>query len=380
MSKISPISEIIEDIKCGKMVILVDDEDRENEGDLVIASDFVTPEAINFMAKYGRGLVCLTLTPKRCELLNLDLMVKKQKNGTQYGTNFTVSIEAREGVSTGISAHDRALTIQAATAENATADDIVQPGHIFPLKAQNGGVLIRAGHTEAGCDLAQLAGLAPYSVICEIMNDDGSMARLPDLLGFAAFHQLKIGTIADLIQYRLQNESMIELQNQKQIQSNFGDWQISVFTDKVTQQTHIALQKGVPDASKTQPTIVRVHEPTSIFDALLTKTQHSWALPKVMAYCEQQYQQQQQASVIVLLNCAQDTTGLLEHFADIDLNPNERTPKNYDLRVYGIGAQILKNLGVTKMQLLSKPIKMPSMLAYGLEVESHIAAAPADII
>ena len=205
---ISTTQEIVAELRAGRMVILVDEEDRENEGDLVLAAEFVTPEAINFMAKFGRGLVCLTLTEERCAQLDLPMMTAR--NGTSYGTNFTVSIEAAEGVTTGISAADRAKTIQVAVGKDVKRSDIVQPGHIFPLKAQKGGVLMRAGHTEAGCDFAELAGLTPAAVICEIMNDDGTMARLPDLIEFARLHELKIGTIADLIHYRNQHESVIE--------------------------------------------------------------------------------------------------------------------------------------------------------------------------
>src|SRR5476651_567781 len=236
---ISRTEEIIADIRAGKMVILVDEEDRENEGDLVIAADFVTPEAINFMARYGRGLICLTLTQDRCRQLNLPLMT--QRNGTQYGTAFTVSIEAAEGVTTGISASDRARTIQAAVAHDAKAEHIVQPGHVFPIMAQPGGVLVRAGHTEAGCDLSALAGLTPAAVICEIMRDDGTMARLPDLLEFAAEHQLKIGTIADLIQYRSAHESLVQRTSEKPIETAWGRFRLVAFRDLPTASTHLAL-------------------------------------------------------------------------------------------------------------------------------------------
>lgn len=246
--KISPTEEIINEIRHGRMVILVDEEDRENEGDLVLAAEFATAEHINFMAKHGRGLICLTLTEVRCQQLNLPSMV--ERNGSSMRTNFTVSIEAATGVTTGISAADRARTIQVAVAKNARAKDIVSPGHIFPLEAENGGVLVRAGHTEAGCDLASLAGLEPAAVICEILKDDGSMARLPDLIAFAEKHQLKIGTIADLIHYRSENESLIERSAERDIETPYGKMRLIAYTDKMAQETHLALIKGQPNPRK----------------------------------------------------------------------------------------------------------------------------------
>ena len=235
---ISPVQEIVAELRAGKMIILVDEEDRENEGDLVLAADHVNAEAINFMAKHGRGLICLTLSKERCQQLNLPLMVRE--NGTALGTNFTVSIEAASGVTTGISAADRARTIQAAVAPNAKPNDLVQPGHVFPLMAQPGGVLIRSGHTEAGCDLASLAGCSPTAVICEIMKDDGNMARLPDLLEFAKAHQLKIGTIADLIQYRSQTESIVVRESEREFMSPWGKFQGVVYRDKQSNCLHLA--------------------------------------------------------------------------------------------------------------------------------------------
>ncbi|WP_042549301.1 bifunctional 3,4-dihydroxy-2-butanone-4-phosphate synthase/GTP cyclohydrolase II, partial [Ralstonia solanacearum] len=257
---IATVEEIIAEIRAGRMVILVDEEDRENEGDLILAADFVTPEAINFMARFGRGLICLTLTAERCRQLDLPLMVTR--NGTPHGTNFTVSIEAAEGVTTGISAADRARTVQVAVARNAQADDLVQPGHIFPLMAQPGGVLMRAGHTEAGCDLAALAGLTPASVICEIMKDDGTMARLPDLVEFAREHGLKIGTIADLIQYRSRTESIVERIGERTMETQFGTFRAVAFRDHAAGRAHLALVKGTP--TPTTETLVRVHEPLSV--------------------------------------------------------------------------------------------------------------------
>ncbi|MBS1156076.1 MAG: 3,4-dihydroxy-2-butanone 4-phosphate synthase [Proteobacteria bacterium] len=360
--KISPVEEIIADIRAGRMVILVDEEDRENEGDLVLAADFVTPEAINFMAKFGRGLICLTVTHDRCKQLNLPLMVTN--NGASHGTNFTVSIEAAEGVTTGISAADRALTIKKAVAYNAKPADLVQPGHIFPLMAQPGGVLVRAGHTEAGCDFAQLAGLTPASVICEIMNDDGTMARLPQLLEFAGEHQLKIGTIADLIQYRSSTETLVEHVGQRKVQTFAGEFDLHVFRDKMTQDCHLALTLG--DIQSEQETLVRVHEPLSVIDWLdLGESWHSWNVPSTLAkICEIGH------GVVVLLH--RDETG-----ADICARalPQLRLeqPHKWDMRTYGIGAQMLKSLGVGRMRLMSPERKIPSMAGFGLEIVGFLS-------
>lgn len=359
---ISPISEIIEDIRQGRMVILVDEEDRENEGDLVLAAQFATPAHINFMAKYGRGLICLTLTEARCRQLNLPSMV--QKNGSSMRTNFTVSIEAASGVTTGISAADRARTIQAAVARDACAADIVSPGHIFPLAAQNGGVLVRAGHTEAGCDLAGLAGLEPASVICEILNDDGSMARLPDLMAFAREHQLKIGTIADLIHYRNQNESLVERAAERNIMTPYGEMRLIAYADRIADTTHLALVKG--EISAEQETLVRVHEPLSVFDLLdSTSNSHSWNTLKAM-----QTIQQAASGVIVLLNHNEDGAELVERIRHADQPVRLRQ----DLRNYGIGSQILLDLGVRRMKLMATPRKMPSMTGFGLEVTGYLEA------
>lgn len=359
---ISPISEIIEDIRQGHMVILVDEEDRENEGDLVLAAQFATPAHINFMAKYGRGLICLTLTEARCRQLNLPSMV--QKNGSSMRTNFTVSIEAASGVTTGISAADRARTIQAAVARDACAADIVSPGHIFPLAAQNGGVLVRAGHTEAGCDLAGLAGLEPASVICEILNDDGSMARLPDLMAFAREHQLKIGTIADLIHYRNQNESLVERAAERNIMTPYGEMRLIAYADRIANTTHLALVRG--EISAEEETLVRVHEPLSVFDLLdSTSNSHSWNTLKAM-----QTIQQAASGVIVLLNHNEDGAELVERIRHADQPVRLRQ----DLRNYGIGSQILLDLGVRRMKLMATPRKMPSMTGFGLEVTGYLEA------
>src|SRR3990172_6612037 len=277
---VSTIPEIIADMRVGKMVILVDEEDRENEGDLVPAADFVSAEAVNFMARYGRGLICLTLTEEKCRRLNLPLMV--ETNASPLGTAFTVSIEAAEGVTTGISAADRARTVQAAVRADASPADIVQPGHIFPLMAQKGGVLVRAGHTEAGCDLAQLAGMLPAAVICEILKDNGEMARLPDLIEFAREHQLKIGTITDLIHYRNRTESLVQRVSERDIETVHGKFRLVVYSDRIGQETHLALVRGKigPDCEA----LVRVHEPLSVIDLLdVRSASHSWNLNQAWA-------------------------------------------------------------------------------------------------
>jgi 3,4-dihydroxy 2-butanone 4-phosphate synthase / GTP cyclohydrolase II len=359
---ISSVQEIIADIKGGRMVILVDEENRENEGDLVLAADFITPAAINFMATYGRGLICLTLMEERCRQLNLPLMVAA--NRSPLGTNFTVSIEAAAGVTTGISAADRARTVQAAVNRDAKPDDLVQPGHIFPLMAQNGGVLVRAGHTEAGCDLAHLAGLTPASVICEILNEDGSMARLPDLVEFAAKHQLKIGAIADLIHYRSRTESLVERIVERPIQTAQGKFQLVAYLDKTANSVHLALVKGAiaPD----DETLVRVHEPLSAMDLLdLEDDTHSWNLNEALHIIGDA-----ERGVIVLLHRRESGSELMERILPAKLP--HRPAAKADLRNYGIGAQILKDLNVRKMRLLAVPRKMPSMAGFGLEVTGYL--------
>ncbi|OIQ95924.1 riboflavin biosynthesis protein RibBA [mine drainage metagenome] len=360
---VSPIQDIIADIRAGRMVILVDEEDRENEGDLVIAAEHVTPEAINFMAKHGRGLICLTLSEARCRSLNLPLMV--HDNRSPHGTAFTLSIEAAQGVTTGISAHDRARTVQAAVARHAKPADIIQPGHIFPLMAQNGGVLVRAGHTEAGCDLAQLAGFEPASVICEILKDDGTMARLPDLLEFARAHGIKIGTIADLIHYRSENETLIERVAEKEIDCRHGKFRLSAFEDKTTEEVHLALSLGdiVPDVE----TLVRVHEPISVLDFIDCKSsRHTFSVDQAM-----QAISTAGSGVIVLLRRTQSGHDLLAAFQE---QPAAARPgAKWDPRLYGIGAQILRSLNVGKMRLLASPRKMPSMTGFGLEVCGYLA-------
>ena len=359
---IAPIQEIIAAIRAGHMVVLVDEEDRENEGDLVFAADFVTPEKINFMAKHGRGLICLTLTEAHCKQLDLPLMVNK--NGLALATNFTLSIEAASGVTTGISAADRARTVQVAAAKNARPADIVQPGHIFPLRAQQGGVLVRAGHTEAGCDLAHLAGLTPAAVICEILKDDGEMARLPDLIIYAKQHGLKIGTIADLIEYRSQHEKLVERIAQRKVQTAYGEFDLVTYTDKTSQRTHLALVKG--NISHAVETLVRVHEPFSVMDFLeQTDQAHS-----ISAHQALQKIGQSQAGVLVLLHRDESAQDLRARAAG---DAASQQTAQWDPRSYGIGAQILRDLNVGKMRLLATPHKMPSMAGFGLEVVGYAA-------
>lgn len=362
---ISPVEDIIADMRAGRMVVLIDEEDRENEGDLVLAADHVTPEAINFMARFGRGLICLTLTPERCERLKLQPMAVR--NGTKYATAFTVSIEAAEGVTTGISAADRARTIQVAVAADAQPEDLVQPGHVFPLKAVPGGVLMRAGHTEAGCDLASLAGCSPSSVICEIMKDDGTMARLPDLQIFAAEHGLKIGTIADLIHYRSRTESLLQIVDTRPLRTAYGEFMVRVFRDQPSQSVHLALVKG--DWSADDEVAVRVHEPLSLLDLLeIERTMHSWSLDESLRYLDAQGK-----GVAVLLNCGESAEQLLAQFDGSARSAQAPERGRMDLRTYGVGAQILRECGVHKMRLMGQPRRMPSMAGYGLEITGYIS-------
>jgi len=356
--KLNSIEEIIADIRLGKMVILMDDEDRENEGDLIIAAERVQTEDINFMAKNARGLICLTLTHERCQHLKLPLMVNE--NNTPYNTNFTVSIEAATGVTTGISAADRARTIQVAVGRDSQPEDIVQPGHIFPIMAQPGGVLRRAGHTEAGCDLASMAGLQPTSVICEILKENGEMARLPDLINFSREHGLKIGTIADLISYRGQNESLVERVLERPINTVAGPFNLLAYRDRISKEVHLALVKG--SFTESEEVLVRVHEPFSIAD-LLDKNGgiHSWHFDDALTTINEVGK-----GVLILIHRTEDGDALLRH---LQLN-QESTPK-VDLRNYGIGAQILKDLGVSRMRLMATPRRMPSMTGFDLEIVGY---------
>jgi 3,4-dihydroxy 2-butanone 4-phosphate synthase/GTP cyclohydrolase II len=365
---ISPVEDIVADMRAGKIVILVDEEDRENEGDLVLAADHVSPEAINFMARFGRGLICLTLTKDRCERLKLPPMVPR--NGTKMGTAFTVSIEAAEGVTTGISAADRARTVQAAVAADAKAEDLVQPGHIFPLQAVEGGVLMRAGHTEAGCDLAAMAGCTPAAVICEIMKDDGTMARLPDLQLFAAEHGLKIGTIADLIHYRSRTESLVQKVGTRALNTAFGTFTAHAYRDQPSGALHLALVKGEWTAQDAVP--VRVHEPLSVLDALeVGRSMHSWSLEASLRHIADAGR-----GVAVLLNCGESADQLLAQFEGTARSAQAPERGRMDLRTYGVGAQILRDCGVQKMQLMSQARRMPSMVGYGLEVTGFISRQP----
>ena len=362
---ISPVDDIVAQLRAGRMVIVSDDEDRENEGDLLMAAEHVTPEAINFMAKYGRGLICLTLSKERCEFLGLPPMAVK--NGTKMSTAFTVSIEAAEGVTTGISAADRSHTIRTAVSRTAKPTDLVQPGHVFPLSAQDGGVLIRAGHTEAGCDLAAMAGCMPAAVICEIMKDDGTMARMPDLQTFAAEHSLKIGTIADLIEYRSRTESLIERVGEKTLSTPHGDFKALLFKDKPSGGIHMALVKGKWNPDDTVP--ARVHEPLSVLDALAQGSSiHSWSLQQSLAYLNQQGR-----GVAVLLNCGESAEQLVAQFEGQARPSNGPERGRMDLRTYGIGVQILREAGVRRMMLMGKPRRMPSMAGYGLEIAGYIS-------
>jgi 3,4-dihydroxy 2-butanone 4-phosphate synthase / GTP cyclohydrolase II len=363
---ISPIAEIISEIRAGNIVVLVDDEDRENEGDLVFAAEFVTPEKINFLARHGRGLICMPIVEEHARRLGLKPMV--EHNRSRHGTNFTVSIEAAEGIATGISAHDRALTIKVAAAEHSRPEDIVQPGHVFPLVAQPGGVLVRAGHTEACCDLARLAGLSPAAVLCEIMRDDGTMARLPDLVQFAAAHGLKIGTIADLIEYRSRNESLVRRAFERDIQTAWGGFRLVSYRDLALGSIHLALILGAPRPD--QDTLVRVHEPLSVLDLLdAGHGTHSWGVGEALSAV-----QKAGAGVVLLLNCEQPGAAIEARLAEAQA-PGERSPhaRRMDLRLYGIGAQILRDLGVGRMRLMAAPRKMPSMAGFGLEVTGYVS-------
>jgi len=376
---LNSIEDIIEDIRQGKMVILMDDEDRENEGDLIVAAEKVTPQIVNFMASKARGLICLTLTGDRCDFLGLESMVKKD-NGSAYGTPFTISIEAAEGVTTGISAADRARTIQVAVDTDSLPSDIVQPGHIFPLRAQPGGVLSRAGHTEAGCDLARMAGLIPAAAIVEIMKEDGTMARRPDLEAFAEQHGLKVGTIADLIHYRILNERTIEKVEQCALNTRAGDFDVQVYRDSLAGGTHIALTLGGPFKPE-KPTLVRVHVAQTLRDLLGVNPArgHGWTLEAAM------HRVADESSGVVVLLDVQEAPDVLTELAMISPDSHavkKRNPKVDKYGTYttiGTGSQILRELGVGKMRLLSSPIKYGGISGFGLEVVEYIPAASDEI-
>ena len=359
----SPTKDLIDALRLGRMIVLADAEDRENEGDLVLAADFVTPEAINFMATHARGLVCLTLTEERCRQLNLPLMVNE--NRSPLGTAFTVSIEAASGVTTGISAADRARTVRAAVAKHAKPEDIVQPGHIFPVMAQKGGVLARAGHTEAGCDLAELAGLTPAAVICEIMNPDGSMARMPELVAFARKHGLLVGTIADLIRHRSETETLVERVADRAIATPYGPFRLCVYHDKTVDEVHYALVKGEPAPDR--PVLVRVHEPFASLDLFDFDTaRHAYSVQDAMRIVAHHKE-----GVIVLLRRHEPTREILERMQSPEAH--RRGARKWDPRLHGIGAQILRDLHVGRMRVMARPKRIPSMSGFGLEVVEYVS-------
>jgi 3,4-dihydroxy 2-butanone 4-phosphate synthase/GTP cyclohydrolase II len=355
---LSTIEEVLEDARNGRMFILVDDEDRENEGDLVIPAQMATPEAINFMAKYGRGLICLALTPERVRELGLPAMATD--NRSRHQTAFTVSIEAREGVTTGISAHDRAHTISVAVDPSKGKDDIATPGHVFPLEARDGGVLVRTGHTEAAVDVARLAGLIPAGVICEIMNDDGTMARMPDLVQFAQFHGLKVATIADLISYRRRNDNLVECVTQTGFESIYGgEWQMKVYVNKVENAEHIVLSKG--DVTAPGPVLVRMHGLNIFEDLVGDSLRHPNQVPSAMKIIAEEGR-----GVVVIINDIREgsLTKVVRKRAGA---ASASTPP--ELRDYGIGAQILVDIGVREMILLSNTKRnIIGLEGYGLKV------------
>lgn len=358
MNAMASIEDLVADIRAGKMVVLVDDEDRENEGDLVFAAECVTPECINFMARFGRGLICLTLTEARCEQLKLPLMVSD--NRSPYATNFTVSIEAAAGVTTGISAADRAKTVQAAVAADAKASDLVQPGHIFPLMARRGGVLMRAGHTEAGCDLAELAGFEPAAVICEILKDDGEMARLPDLIEFARTHDLKIGTIADLIRYRSEHEALVVRQSERVITLHDTEFRVIEYFDTVGTRAHVALVCGNP--KREIETLVRVHEPASLSDLIDDgRGRHAYGVQEALKHIARQG-----VGVLVLLKGQEGDFGFKDFTRD--RQRESMAERKWDPRAHGVGAQILRDIGVGKMRVMARPAKLTRFEGFGLQV------------
>jgi 3,4-dihydroxy 2-butanone 4-phosphate synthase/GTP cyclohydrolase II len=363
----SEIEDIIADIRDGKMVIMVDDENRENEGDLLMAAQKVRPEDINYMARYGRGLICLTISRERCAQLRLPLMV--DETDKRHATNFTISIEAAEGITTGISAHDRARTVQVAVAKGAQPEDLNQPGHIFPVMAQPGGVLTRAGHTEAGCDLARLAGLEPAATIVEILNEDGSMARRPDLEKFSREHDVKIGTIADLIRYRLEKERNIERISETKVDTAHGPFTMYCYDDHVNQTVHVVMVKG--DLSKATEPLVRVHIQDTLGDILRIRDNSlGWPIDSAIERIAAE-----EAGVVVILRERESSRELVESVEGLSRATDELQEKrNGDavLRTYGIGAQILRDLGIKKMRVLSAPKQMYGISGFDLEISEYI--------
>jgi len=363
----SDIEDIIADVRKGKMVIMVDDEDRENEGDLIMAAEKVRPEDINYMARYGRGLICLTLTRERCAQLRLPLMV--EETDQHHMTNFTVSIEATKGITTGISAHDRAITVQTAVAKNASPDQLSQPGHIFPIMSQPGGVLTRAGHTEAGCDLARLAGFEPAATIVEILNEDGSMARRADLEGFSRKHDIKIGTIADLIRYRLEKERYVERIAKKQVNTDYGNFTLYCYDDQVNQAVHVALVKGELKAND-EP-LVRVHIQDTLGDVLgVQASALGWPINDAIKRIAQE-----ETGIVVILREQESSRNLMESVEGLSKKIDQLKDKRVtddSLRTYGIGAQILRDLGIKKMRVLSAPKQMYAISGFDLKVTEYV--------
>ncbi|HEY5644206.1 MAG TPA: bifunctional 3,4-dihydroxy-2-butanone-4-phosphate synthase/GTP cyclohydrolase II [Woeseiaceae bacterium] len=366
-SPFSDIEDIIADIAAGKMVIMVDDEDRENEGDLIMAAEKVRPEDVNYMATHGRGLICLTLSRNRCKQLRLPLMVSETDH--HHATNFTVSIEAAEGITTGISAHDRARTIQTAVAANAKPEDLSQPGHIFPVMAQPGGVLTRAGHTEAGCDLARLAGLEPAAAIVEILNADGSMARRPDLEKFGAAHGIRIGTIADLIRYRLEKERNVERIAEKSVETEFGAFDLYCYEDHINRSVHVALVKG--DLASVEAPLVRVHLQDTLGDVIGVQGKSlGWPLHSAIERIARE-----EVGVVVLLREQESSRDFMDAVENLDMHHDDlqtRRPGEAVLRTYGVGAQILRDLGLSKIRVLSAPKHMYAISGFDLEIVEYV--------
>ena len=376
-SSLNSVEELLEELRAGRMVVVMDDEDRENEGDLLMPASLVRPEDINFMARYGRGLICLTLTRERCRQLRLPLMVSETDKDRR--TNFTLSIEAAQGVTTGISAYDRAHTVRTAVHPGARPEDLRQPGHIFPIMAQPGGVLTRAGHTEAGCDLARLAGFEPAAVIVEIMNDDGTMARRPDLEAFAHTHNLKIGTIAELIRYRLRNERSVERISEQAVQTEFGEFRLFLYEDHVHRDVHLALTHGAVTDSSVP--LVRVHIADTLRDLVGVKgATRAWTLRDALHRIAQEG-----SGVIVILRAREEPRELVQAMQALAISGGQTIPAGQSitglleprppggvLRTYGVGAQILKDLGVRRMRVLSAPKQLHGISAFDLEIEGYV--------
>jgi 3,4-dihydroxy 2-butanone 4-phosphate synthase / GTP cyclohydrolase II len=366
-SAFSSIEDIVDDIRDGKMVIMVDDENRENEGDLLMAAEKVRAEDINYMATHGRGLICLTLSRERCAQLRLPLMVSATDH--HHATNFTLSIEAAEGITTGISAHDRARTVQVAVAAHAQPEDLNQPGHIFPVMAQPGGVLTRAGHTEAGCDLARLAGLEPAAVIVEILNEDGSMARRPDLERFARTHGVRIGTIADLIRYRLETERSVERIAEQKVQTAYGEFTLVCFDDRVNRAVHVALVKG--DLKQDANPLVRVHMQDTLGDVIGVQSRTlGWPLDAAVERIAKE-----DVGVVVLLREQESSREFMDAIDALGRSKDELTARRTGsnvFRTYGVGAQILRDLGLSKIRVLSAPKQMHAISGFDLEITEYV--------